>query len=71
LSEEIEGCQQLYGSMGEFIVNYILPILSGNTSSIIKARGCEIIAVYKYIEIPQGNLQNIFKFIYTCLTEVK
>jgi hypothetical protein len=35
--------------MSEFIINYIMPILSGDINSIIKARGCEIIAEYKYV----------------------
>jgi hypothetical protein len=71
LSEEVEGCQQLYGSMVEFIVGYILPILKGNTNSMMKAHGCEIIAVYKYVELPEDQLQTIFQFIYTCLVESK
>jgi hypothetical protein len=71
LSEEVEGNQQLHGSMSEFIVSYILPILKGNTNSMIKAHGCEVIAVYKYVDLPENQLQTLFQFIYNCLVESK
>lgn len=58
--------------MCQFIISYILPLLSDpQNSTIMKARGCEIISCYKYIELPASNLQSIFQFIYGCLIENK
>lgn len=71
LGEEIEYCPQLHNNMIEFIISYILPILSGNSSSLLKARGCEVISSYPYLNLPAENLQSIFQFIYSCLTENK
>lgn len=71
LAEDVEEYPELHKSMSQFISSYILPILSGNSNIVLKSRGCEIISCYKYVEIPEENLQQIFQFLYTCLTEVK
>jgi len=49
LAEDVEVCPQLHSSMSQFISSYILPILSGNSSTLLKARGCEIISSYRYV----------------------
>ena len=52
-------------------MTYILPNLQPTNESLIRSRGCEIVAAYSFISLPENELQSVFQAVYTCLMDQK
>ena len=48
-------------------MTYVLPNLSKENQSVIRSRGCELIAVYSFIPLPEEGLESVFSAVYACL----
>lgn len=49
------------------ILNYVRPLLKENSHVLLKARACELISCYNYLEFPEEGVKDLAQLIYNCL----
>jgi len=49
------------------LLNYVQPLLKDDQHILIRARGCQMIASYHYLELPETQIKDMAMLIYGCL----
>ncbi len=49
------------------ILNYVKPLLKDGNHILIRARSCELIARYSYLDFPEDQMTELATLIYSCL----
>ena len=49
------------------VLNYVKPLLSSENHIMIRARSCELISSYDYLDFPEEHITDIASLIYNCL----
>lgn len=49
------------------ILNYVKPLLGGEHHIMLRARSCELIASYNYLDLPEDQITALAQLIYNCL----
>ena len=49
------------------VLNYVKPLLGDENHILMRARSCELISSYIYLDLPEENIVSVAELIYGCM----